>query len=114
MSSLTEIRKAAAAVLKGVPGTVQVAVGESEDASPTRRLIVGVNLGKPSDETRAILDVLLESDEAPTSVRALLAADRTLGGTVSDTYVVGDSGYRLYPGPNGPELGAEFKLDFLD
>jgi hypothetical protein len=114
VSTLTEIRRAAAAALEGVPGTVQVAIGESEDVAPTRRLIVGVNLGKPSDETRAILDILLESDEAAGSVRALLAGDRTLGGTVSDTYVVGDSGYRLYPGPNGRELGAEFKLDYVD
>lgn len=114
MSSLTEIRKIAASVLEGVPGNVKVAIGESEDAASTRRLIVGVTLGPPSEETEAILDVLLESDEAPGSVRALLAADRTLGHTVSDTYIVGDSGYRLYPSPDGPVLGAEFKLDYVD
>lgn len=50
----------------------------------------------------------------PESVKALVEADRTLGGLVHDVRVTDCSGYRLYTGPDGRTvLGAEWSLQVL-
>jgi len=123
--SLTEIRKAMAAPLADLPGTVKVAVGESKEGADLERMVVGVVVGplqtpapaqggiEPLNnvDTTEVLDELLE-DEGERSVKARLEADRTLGGAVADLFVAGHSGYCVYPSPKGPQLGAEWTVTY--
>jgi len=113
VSTLTEIRRAVASQLSELPCAVKVALGEANyDNDPAKRLIVGVTVGPPSPEAEELLDILLEPD-GEHSVRATLEANVSLGGVVAEVYVIGHSGYRIYPSPDGPVLGAEFKLDYV-
>lgn len=113
--SLTEIREAMAAPLLHLPGTMKVAVGESKEGDPLECMIVGVVVGPLNDPSNTdpagTLDELLE-DEGERSVKALLEADHTLGGAVAELFVAGHSGYRVYPTPNGPVLGAEWTVTY--
>lgn len=110
--TLTEIRKAMAAPLGMLPGRVKVAVGEAKEGEPHDQMIVGITLGPPTPEHEALLDEMLEA-AGERSVKALLEADRTLGGSVEDLMVVANSGYRLYPSPEGPQLGAEWTVTYV-
>lgn len=56
------------------------------------------------------LDELLESS-GPTSVKAAIEADKTLGGVVQDTYVQSCTGYQEYGRPDGTTaLGCEWTV----
>lgn len=108
---LTEIRSAMAAALEVLRFNVKIAVGGSKENEPLDRMVVGITLGPPTPELEVALDELLEPI-GERSVRTLLEADRTLGGLVDDLIVIANSGYRLYPGPEGPVLGAEWTVSY--
>jgi hypothetical protein len=73
--------------------SVQAFVGESHDESAQR-----------------LLDKLLMGEN---SVRALLSADPTFGGTVSDSFVSGQSGHKVFNLVNSKVLGAEWAVQII-
>jgi hypothetical protein len=111
MSRLTDIRQALEQALASIDATVKVAPAGGKVDEQEERFVVRVIVGEASDEAEAKLDDLLGTD--PGSVRALLAEDLELGGTVSAQKVVSHIGWRLYPpkqrdGP--PQLGTELTV----
>lgn len=78
-------------------------------ATVTMRLIVsrGDDLSG-----QALLDALLAS-AGPSSVKAAIEADPTLGGECSDLHVSGWSGYQLYDVAGTEYFGAELTVEVL-
>lgn len=113
MSGPTAIRRALTERLADLPGDVKVAIGEEKyGADPFKRLVVQIIIGEQSDENAEALDLLLDADGDSSAVKAI-EADPTLGGLISDLHVTSHSGYRLYQTPSGPQLGAEWRVNYL-
>lgn len=60
-----------------------------------------------------LLDALLASS-GPSSIKAAIEADPTLGGVCSDLAVTGWDGYRLYDVAGTEYFGAELTVEVLD
>jgi hypothetical protein len=113
VSGPTAIRRALAERLADLPGEVKVAIGEEKYGSdPFKRLVVQIILGEQSEENAEALDLLLDS-ESDSSAASAIEADTTLGGLTADLHVTSHSGYRLYQTPSGPQLGAEWRVNYL-
>lgn len=68
----------------------------------------------PSDQGSQINLEKLVGPRSATSLKTLVEADRTLGGTVSWARVVSVTKPRLYSSPGNPEaLGVEFTLEVM-
>ncbi len=77
--------------------------------------VIKIQVGVPLTSDRGaqeLLDRMLESSGSA-SIRALVEADRTLGGTVQDCVVTGVSGYGQYVTGQGDTLGCEFLVTVL-
>lgn len=76
------------------------------------RMTVQAFVGMASDVgAQQVLDGML-ANNGDTSIKALLEADRTLGGRVHSLQVTGCTGYRLYTLEGRPAvLGAEWTVD---
>lgn len=113
MSGPTAIRRALAERLADLPGNVKVAIGEEKyGADPFKRLVVQIIIGEQNEPNAEVLDQLLEA-ESDSSAAAMIEADTTLGGLISDLHVTSHSGYRLYQTPSGPQLGTEWRVNYL-
>lgn len=116
MASLTELRSAVAELLSGLDGRVLVYAGKTEYGRGLDglTLIVRVLVGSTHDAAgQERLDRMLEPS-GPESVKALLDADDTLGGRVSDARVVSATGYQTFRAQEGAlELGCEWTAKVL-
>jgi hypothetical protein len=97
---------------------VALQVSEYSLANPTMPsiLVTGIEVvqafvGESHDESaQRILDKLLMGEN---SVQALLSADPTFGGTVSDSFVAGQSGHKVFNLVNSKVLGAEWAVQII-
>jgi hypothetical protein len=95
MTSPTVIRRALVAALPGLdaqvtPSAIDYSQGAGMDV---QRFNVRIVVGRDGDAAQERLDELI----AAAGVKALLEADRTLGGLVADVAVVKCTGYQLFP-----------------
>lgn len=60
------------------------------------------------ESAQAALDSLLDTDEPTTSMKGVVEADRTLGGTVDAIRVVEASEVKVYPSAGSDIVGIEF------
>lgn len=121
MARISEIRAAIHAALpEGDNHTIEVATGPLPNQPKLatgmgggliRQFIVHAVTGPPDDPASGdLLDELLEP-EGDLSVQAALEADTTLGGLVHHLELLAASGWRQYPTPEGPRLGAELTIE---
>lgn len=120
MSTITAVRRALAATLTDIGAqTVAVAPAPAEFGDHPMDVDrvgfhVTIAVGPLTPESEERLDELMDPAEAG-GVRALLEADRTLGGLVSTLSVKKCTGYQaLQSAPNtAPDLGATWTVQAL-
>lgn len=117
MRSLTDLRAAVAAKLADLDGRVLVYPGRTEYRRgdiEELRLMIRITVGPGHDEQgMARLDEMLAPD-GPSSVKARLDEDDTLGGLVSDLSVASASGHLTFPAQGAPsQLGCEWTVRIL-
>lgn len=90
-------------------GTYSVDLDGSTDAVVTMRVLTSRAEDQAGQE---LLDAFLAT-AGPTSIKAAIEADPTLGGECSDLAVTGWSGYELYDVAGTEYYGAELTVEIL-
>lgn len=118
LGAITGVQVSPYLLAQPTPPAIELAPDEVEyDTANARgmdswQFIVRAYVGTPTDQGAQVLLDLMLAPSGATSVKAVLEADRTLGGAAQTLRVAQATGYRLYQRAGGPEyLGCEWTVN---